>query len=109
MALWIQRGWRIPNSGLKQWMWNPHRALLQSYQIGISVYDRAGLSIQKKYQQMHRFNAFRTGFPNESFENQPSMPVINVIDCKREGPTKAYPFSPSMFSENSTAGSISVF
>lgn len=58
---------------------------------------------------MHRFNAFRAGFPNESFDYQLSMPVINVIDCERQGRTIAYPFAPSMFSESSTAGNISVF
>lgn len=68
MALWIQQGWCIPDNGLKQWMWNPQRALLQSCNIGISVYDRTGLNTQKKCQQMHQFNAFQAGFPNKSFK-----------------------------------------
>ena len=37
------------------------------------------------------------------------MPVIDVIDCKTEGTTRAYLFAPSMASESITAGNISVF
>lgn len=37
------------------------------------------------------------------------MPKINVIDCKAEGPTIAFPFAPVMFSESSAAGNMSVF
>lgn len=37
------------------------------------------------------------------------MPIIDIINCKTEGPTEAYPFAPSMASENTTAGNITVF
>ena len=37
------------------------------------------------------------------------MSVLNKINCKTKGCTKAYPFAPSMFSESSTAGNIAVF
>ena len=37
------------------------------------------------------------------------MPKVEIIDCKTEGPTSAYPFAPAMASESTTAGNISVF
>ena len=37
------------------------------------------------------------------------MPLIKVIDCKKEGKTEAFLFAPSMHSESSLAGSIAVF
>lgn len=37
------------------------------------------------------------------------MPIINLINCKTEGCNKAYLFAPSMASESTTAGNISVF
>lgn len=37
------------------------------------------------------------------------MPVIDLIDCKTEGATAAYPFVPCMASESTTADNISVF
>lgn len=33
MALWILNGWRIPNTGLKQWMWVPTRATVDLFLI----------------------------------------------------------------------------
>lgn len=33
LALRIRQGWRMPDIGLKQCMWNPKRALLESYLI----------------------------------------------------------------------------
>ena len=37
------------------------------------------------------------------------MPVIDLINCKRERSTKAFLFAPSMFSEGSIAGNMSVY
>lgn len=37
------------------------------------------------------------------------MPVINRINCKIKEYTKTYAFTPSMFSESSTADNIAVF
>ena len=37
------------------------------------------------------------------------MPKVDIIDCKTEGSTIAYPFAPAMASESTTAGNISVF
>lgn len=37
------------------------------------------------------------------------MPKVDVIDCKTEGSSSAFPFAPAMASENTTAGNISVF
>ena len=109
MALWIQQGWQIPNLGLKQWMWDQKREVLQPSLVDISVFGQAALAIRKETQQSHRFGAFRAAFPNQQFSHYPAMPIINWINCKTEGCTKAYPFAPSMFSESSTAGNLSVF
>lgn len=90
-------------------MWNPQQVLLQSYLIRLSVYDHAGLNIQKKCLQMHKFNVVWAGAPNKSFNYDLSMPVINIIDCKHKGHTKAYLFLLSIFSKSLTTGNISVF
>lgn len=37
------------------------------------------------------------------------MPKVDVIDCRTEGSTLAFPFAPVMASESTTAGNISVF
>lgn len=58
---------------------------------------------------MYRFNTLRVGFHDKSFDYQLSMPVINVINCKRKGLTKAYLVSPFILSKSSTTGNISVF
>lgn len=52
---------------------------------------------------------FRAAFPFEAFIFNPQIPVVNIINCKREGPTKAFAFAPSMHSESSLAGNIAVF
>lgn len=109
IALWIQQGWRIPNTGLQQWMWNPKREYLDIFLVMSSIFGHAGTEIRKKCQQMHRFNAFRTGFPQENFSHQPRMPIINIIDCKRKKSIKPFLFALSMFNESSIAGNLAVF
>ena len=37
------------------------------------------------------------------------MPKVDLIYCKTEGLTVAYPFAPSMANESTTTGNISVF
>lgn len=37
------------------------------------------------------------------------MPIVNKIDCRKEGSTHAYAFAPSMASEATTAGNMAVF
>lgn len=58
---------------------------------------------------MYRFNAFQADFFNKSFNYKLFIPVINIINCKREGHIKAYLFSSSIFNKSLTAGNISVF
>lgn len=48
MALWIQRGWRIPDSALKQWMWEQKREFLQPSLVDISVFGRLHPLSEKK-------------------------------------------------------------
>ena len=109
MALWIQQGWRIPDTGLQQSMWDPKKEVLSVYSVVENTFGLAGTEIRNKCQRIHRFNSFRTAFPSQEFSYRPSMPVIDLIDCKREGSTKAFPFAPSMFSEGSIAGNMSVY
>lgn len=48
-------------------------------------------------------------FPRECLSSSISMPVINQINCKLKGKTKAYVFVPSMFSKSLLAGNQLVF
>lgn len=57
----------------------------------------------------HRFTSFIAAFPSIQFSYSAAMPKVDIIDCKTEGVTAAYPFAPSMSNESTTAGNISVF
>lgn len=109
MALWIKNGWRIPIGGLKQSMWDSNREFPDTVDLLDSVYGPAGAFIRDQCICCHQFNAFRVAFPEESLEYNLSMPAIDIIDCKTKGATEAYAFAPSMFSESSTVGNMSVF
>lgn len=109
MALWIRHRWRILIYGLKQWMWKPKAQLLDPCSFADNVF---GPSVQNQRNACichHRFTSFLSAFPQISFSYSATMRKVNIIDCKREGSTKAYLFAPSMASENTTAGNISVF
>lgn len=90
-------------------MWSPKKEVLSTYLVAENTFGIGGGQIRRECQRFYRFSSFRAGFPNEKFYYQPSMPVINVIDYKREGSTKAFPFAPSMFSEGSIGRNIGVF
>lgn len=108
MALWIRQGWRIPDAGLQQSMWNPKRAMLCSRTLITRAF---GKDNQQRSQciQHHRFTSFLAAFLNQNFLYEAAMPKIDIINCETEGITKAYPFAPSMANESTTAGNISVF
>lgn len=59
--------------------------------------------------QHHHFASFIAGFPQHKFSYSAPMPKVDIIECKTEGATSAFPFAPAMASENITAGNISVF
>lgn len=109
MALWIKKDWRIPDGGLQQWMSESKRESPTTCSITSMVFGRVGVEVREKCQHMHQFNAFRAAFPKESFSYQPSMPTINIIDCKREKSIKSFTFAPFMFSESSTTSNLIVF
>lgn len=67
------------------------------------------MRIRRQCVQAHRFHAFISAFLVETLDDNPAMPVINLIDCKHECATEAYVFALSMYNESSTAGNISVF
>lgn len=109
MALWIEKGWRIPIDGLKQSMWNPTSHFLKAHTIstrvlGIPIEDQRAKCIRH-----HRFAAFTAAFPAFAFSYNAAMPKVDIIDCKTEGATAAHPFAPSMASESTTTGNINVF
>lgn len=108
MALLILNGWRIPEEGLKQSMWRPQQSHLNPLSIAQSVYGKNNRALREQCIRHHRLTAFRAAF---SMIKLPAtkMPRVNIINCKAEGPTVAFPFAPTMFSESSTAGNISVF
>ena len=111
MALWIRHGWRIPKDGLKQWMWNPKKDLLSSRIIIERLFGSDPDARNKRNQciRHHRFTSFISAFPDWSFSYSAAMPRVKNIDCKIEGASEAYSFAPSMASESTTAGNISVF
>ena len=110
MALWIKNGWRIPSTGLKQWMWDAKREYLDPWKLGMSVFGPEASETRTKCNRFHRFKAFQAAFPAEDLLlPSASMPNINKIDCRTKGSTEAYAFAPSMFSKSSTAGNIAVF
>ena len=110
MALWIKSGWRIPPTGLKQWMWNPKREMLDPEDVASRPFNEESTHIRSQCTRVHRFKAFQAGFPQEAFQYSPKpMPKLNIIDCKREGKTKAFAFAPSMHNESSLSGNIGVF
>lgn len=109
MAFWIQTGWRIPDEGLKQWMWNPKKAFLDAPAILKSVFKGPNATIRYACKRHHCFTAFKIAFPAININYTLEMPQINIINCKLEGCTTAFPFAPSMFSEASTTDNMAVF
>lgn len=72
-------------------------------------FGKQNVFIRQSCIRFHRFSAFRAGFPEIEFTYRSDMPVIDVIDCKKEGCTEAFPFAPFIYSESSTAGNIGVY
>ena len=110
MSLWIKNGWRMPTAGLKQWMWNAKRDMIDSYKLTINVFGREGVRIRDQCIKFHRFRSFLAAFPSITLlYSSVCMPTIDWIKCQREGKTETYAFAPSMFNESSLAGNQSVF
>lgn len=109
MALWIRKGWRIPKEGLHQTMWNPTGNLLDTLALTTSIFGQASSNYRAQCTRHHRFAAFIAAFPDNYFLYSASMPKIDIINCEKEGAIEVYPFAPSMASESTTAGNISVF
>ena len=108
MALWIKSGWRIPATGLKQWMWDARRDMIDPRMLVEKVYGQ-GTQVRQQCVRSHWFQAFLAAFPGESLSSSAPMPIIDRIRCELEGKTEAYAFASSMFSESSLAGNQSVF
>ena len=49
MALWIEKGWRLPVDGLKQSMWKPKRAKLFALDILAGVLGSQNQSLREQY------------------------------------------------------------
>lgn len=109
MTLWVKNSWQIPEQGLKQLMWNPKAASLDTVLVFLNVLGDKAKFVRNKCIQHHRLTAFQGDFPDITIQYSCIMPVINVINCKTEGPTVGYAFAPSMHSESTTAGNIAVF
>lgn len=109
MALWIENDWRIPATGFQQSIWNSKHKLLRVYDILASIFGPNSSTVQKQCVKLHQFYPFRAGFLSQEYEYSPAMSILNIINCKKEGATKAYTFAPSIFSESSTKSNISVF
>ena len=109
MALFVAKDWRIPEQGLKQWMWQPKRDLLQHDRLIAVTFGKTTSFTRRSSVRYHRFAAFRAAFPDIKLSYNPQMPTVNVIDCKKEGCIEAYPFALSMFSESLIAGNMAVY
>ncbi|MCJ1470909.1 hypothetical protein MMC07_009557 [Pseudocyphellaria aurata] len=111
MALWIKNGWKISSTGLKQSMWASMKELPDAYLLARSVYGPKNAMLRKQCVWSHRFHALKAVFPDEKLDFNSPMPIVDRIDCSNPavGATKAHVFAPSMYSESSTTGNISVF
>lgn len=90
-------------------MWRPKEEVPDYVDLLANAFGPEGMRIRSQCVRAHRFHAFTSAFPEETLNDNPAMPVINLIDCKHEGATEAYAFAPSMYNESSTAGNMSVF
>lgn len=108
MALWIEKGWRIPDDGLHQAMWDPFRDILRPCAICRAVFGPENRSQHLQYICHHQFTSFLIGFPHQTFSYSAVMPKVDIINCKTEGSIIAHLFAPSIASE-STTGNIIVF
>lgn len=110
MALWIKNGWRMPAAGLKQWMWNTKRDMIDPYELTINVFGPKGVRIRDQCIKFYRFQSFLAAFPSITLLYlSVCMPTIDWIKCQRERKTEAYAFVSSMFNESSLAGNQLVF
>ena len=90
-------------------MWQPKRDLLQHDRLITVTFGKTTSFTRRSSVRYHGFAAFRAAFPDIELFYNPQMPIVNVINCKKEGYTKAYLFAPSMFSESSIAGNMVVY
>ena len=76
----------------------------------MDVFGLEGRETRKKYTRFYRFKAFQAAFPAKDLVlPSASMLNINKIDYRTKGNTESHTFTPSMFSESSIVGNISVF
>lgn len=91
-------------------MWDAKRDMIDPYRLAGEVFGTEGTRIRHQCVRFHRFGSFMAAFPSiKLLYTSASMSAINCIDCRAEGKTEAYAFAPSMFSESSLAGNMSVF
>ena len=91
-------------------MWNPKREMLNPKDVASRLFNKENTYIQSQCTCMYQFKAFQAGFSWEAFQYSPKpMPRLNIIDCKREGKTKAFAFAPSMHNESFFVSNIGVF
>lgn len=82
MTLWVKNSWQIPEQGLKQLMWNPKAASLDTVLVFLNVLGDKAKFVRNKCIQHHRLTAFQGDFPDITIQYSCIMPVINVINCK---------------------------
>lgn len=90
-------------------MWNPKSDVLKPREF---TRRAVGPDIRCQRDQCichHRFASIITGFPDYAFSYSVPMPKVDVMNCRTEGSTSAFPFAWVMASESTTAGNISVF
>lgn len=90
-------------------MWNLKHKLLRVYNILASIFGLNGSIVWKQCIQSHQLHAFRASFSSQEYEYFLLIPILNVINCKKEDATKIYAFVFSMFSKSFTNGNIFVF
>lgn len=110
IALWIKNSWRMPIVGLKQWMWNAKRDIIDLYELTMNVFVLQSIRICHQYIKFHRFRSFLAVFPSIILLYlSVCIPTIDKIKCQREEKTEAYAFVSSMFNESSLAGNQLIF
>lgn len=90
MAFWIQQGWRIPENGLKQWMWDSKRAHPDPFLVASKVFDHVGVKIRSKCQQIHWYNAFCTAFPQENSATSQQCPSFISLIVNARNPQDSF-------------------
>lgn len=110
IAIWIKIGWKIRVRGLKQWIWNAKRDVIDPYKLAINVFGSESARIHDQCIKFHHFQLVLAAFPLVTLlYSSVCMPTIDCIKCQKGRKTEVYAFVLSIFNKSLLLDNYFVF